>query len=147
MGNSLHVWRSGVARAVLGTFAGRPFLSGPGAASAWTRLALVLLLAAIVGTAAAVRSQARRGEASGCMRPGVSAAYIDAVNGALAHREDVWGNAVLRSPGGPTYARVQRFLHPLMLVGRPAGLRPRRLTDSGVYYLAFGRPRGPGGAD
>jgi len=34
-----------------------------------------------------------------------------------------------------------------MLVGRPAGIRPSRLTDSGVYYLPFGRPAGANGAD
>ena len=30
-------------------------------------------------------------------------------------------------------------------MGRPGGVRPNQLTDSGVYYLAFGQPRGPGG--
>jgi hypothetical protein len=32
-----------------------------------------------------------------------------------------------------------------MLVGRPAGQGGARLTDSGVYYLAFGQPAGAGG--
>ena len=73
-------------------------------------------------------------------------AYTDAVLGALASSKDVWGNEVLGSPDGPTYAGIHRYLHPLLGVGRPAGLGPRRLTDSGVYYLAFGQPRGNGGA-
>ena len=64
----------------------------------------------------------------------------------LAASKDVWGNDVLGSPDGPTYAGIHRYLHPLLGVGRPAGLGPRRLTDSGVYYLAFGQPRGNGGA-
>jgi hypothetical protein len=144
--NSARACETGSRRGVRG-FSGGLCVSGRLAARGWISVGVVVALAAVVGTAAAVKGQARRGEVSGCVRPGVSAAYIDAVNGALAHREDVWGNAVLRSPGGATYARVQQYLHPLMLVGRPAGLRPRRLTDSGVYYLAFGRPRGPGGAD
>ena len=79
-------------------------------------------------------------------RSTADSAYTDAVLGALAAGKDVWGNELLGSPDGPTYAGIHRYLHPLMVVGRPAGLGPRRLTDSGVYYLAFGQPRGTGGA-
>ena len=68
------------------------------------------------------------------------------MNTTLTQRQDVWGNALLRSPDGPTYEGVRSYLHPLMLVGRPAGIRPGRLTDSGVYYLPFGRPAGADGA-
>ena len=68
------------------------------------------------------------------------------MNSTLTQRQDVWGNALLRSPDGPTYEGVRSYLHPLMLVGRPAGIRPGRLTDSGVYYLPFGRPAGADGA-
>jgi hypothetical protein len=62
------------------------------------------------------------------------------VQGALDSRTDVWGNELIKAPGGPTFAGARSFLHPLMLVGPPSGKDPHRLTDSGVYYLAFGRP-------
>jgi hypothetical protein len=102
-------------------------------------------LVALAGTAAAVSVGAGSG-GPGCARPKLDAAYSDGVNDTLAAHQDVWGNELLRSPDGPTYAGVRRYLHPLMLVGRPAGLRPSRLTDSGVYYLPFGIPNGPSGA-
>ena len=81
-----------------------------------------------------------------CPRAPVEPAYADGVFAALREKTDAWGNELLASPEGPTYAGVRRRLHPLMLVGRPAGLGPTRLTDSGVYYLAFGQPRGTSGA-
>src|SRR5215475_8726584 len=58
-------------------------------------------------------------------------------------RSDVWGDALLRAPSGPTYERARRYLPPLLLAGGP---KQRPLTDSGVYYLAFGQPvdAGPG---
>ena len=61
--------------------------------------------------------------------------YVRAVERALLEKRDTWGEAVLRTPGGPSYKAVRRHLKPLLLVGH--------LTDSGVYYLAFGRPVGP----
>jgi hypothetical protein len=78
-----------------------------------------------------------------CTIPALPASYVRRVNEALLARRDVWGEAVLRAPGGPSYAAVRSYLKPLLLVGRPAGTGGRRLTDSGVYYLAFGRPGGP----
>jgi hypothetical protein len=123
--------------------AGRRFTAGRPAATV-LRLALVVMLAAVAGTAAAVDGQARG--AAVCARLEVESNYVDAVNGALAERRDVWGNELIESPTGPTYEGAQRFLHPLMLVGRPAGLKPQHLTDSGVYYLAFGQPLGTDGA-
>ncbi|HEY6151658.1 MAG TPA: hypothetical protein VIW19_14145 [Gaiellaceae bacterium] len=106
------------------------------------RPVFVLLLAAVAATVAA-GSQARVGAGAWCAPQQVDPAYAARVNAALSARQDVWGNDLLRTPGGPTYARAAAYLHPLMLVGPPSGDSPNRLTDSGVYYLAFGRPAGP----
>jgi hypothetical protein len=117
---------------------------GPPTALPWTRLGLVALIVALAGTATALAGKSRT--ASSCAPLQVDAAYSDSVLGALAANRDVWGEQLLRSPERPTYEGVRRYLHPLLRVGRPAGLKPTRLTDSGVYYLAFGQPRGAGGA-
>src|SRR5436305_1392653 len=50
---------------------------------------------------------------------------------------DVWGEALLRSPQGPTYNAVARQLTPLFYA---AGRRGGRIGDSGVYYLPFAWP-------
>jgi hypothetical protein len=113
------------------------------AASPWTRLGLAAVVVTLAGSASAVAGKGRA--VSACQGPKTDAAYKKAVLGALAANQDVWGDQLLRSPEGPTYEGVRRLLHPLMRAGRPAGLLPTQLTDSGVYYLAFGQPRGPSG--
>lgn len=107
------------------------------------RPALLALLTALAATAAA--GQARVGSGAACAPQQVDGSYVARVNAALGAKQDLWGNELLRARGGPTYARVQAYLHPLMLVGPPSGDSPNRLTDSGIYYLAFGRPAGPRG--
>ena len=109
------------------------------------RLGLIALVTLAAGTAAAVKSQARGSVAAQC-EPSVDPAYAQEIGDALAQKQDVWGNELLASPAGPTADGVQGYLHPLMLVGRPGGAGPRHLTDSGVYYVPFGRPDGPDGA-
>jgi hypothetical protein len=113
------------------------------AARSQARLGLLVLLTAVAGAAAAVTGEA--GHGAPCS-PQLDETYAADVNRTLTERQDTWGNALLRSPDGPTYDGVRNYLHPLMLVGRPAGIRPGRLTDSGVYYLPFGRPVGTSGA-
>jgi hypothetical protein len=104
--------------------------------------ALVLPLVAAAGAAAGQKAKAT----PGCAPLHTDSTYASGVLSALASSKDVWGNEVLGSPDGPTFGAMRGYLHPLLGVGRPAGLGPRRLTDSGVYYLAFGQPRGNGGA-
>jgi hypothetical protein len=82
----------------------------------------------------------------GCRNERLSRSYTRQVQRALLAKQDVWGNSLLRLSDGPTYDSVRRYLKPLMLVGHPAGTTGRRLTDSGVYYLAFGQPIGSRGA-
>jgi hypothetical protein len=102
---------------------------------------------ALVPLAVTASAVAGNGRGVGaCAALGYDRAYVDSVHVALAQHQDVWGNALLSSPSGPTYDGVRKLLHPLMLVGRPAGLKPTRLTDSGIYYLAFGQPRDATGA-
>ncbi|HEY6836100.1 MAG TPA: hypothetical protein VI142_06475 [Gaiellaceae bacterium] len=108
------------------------------------RLVLLAVLAAVVGILPA-SGQARRVSVASCPQPQADPAYDAFVNDALASNQDVWGNQLLHAPGGPSYERVRSYLHPLMLVGPPSGDSPNRLTDSGVYYLAFGRPTARGG--
>ena len=110
----------------------------------WRRVALGAAVVVLAGVASAGAGGGR--DASACVPLPADPAYDAGVLQALAQREDAWGNALLASPGGPTYDGVHGLLHPLMMVGKPAGLKPRRLTDSGIYYLPFGRPRGWGGA-
>ena len=110
----------------------------------WRRLALGAAVVVLAGTASSGAGGGR--DASACMPLPADPVYDAGVREALAQRQDAWGNALLASPAGPTYDSVHGLLHPLMMVGRPAGLKPTRLTDSGIYYLPFGQPRGWGGA-
>jgi hypothetical protein len=77
----------------------------------------------------------------------LSAGYPASVDAALRSKRDLWGERLLARPEGPTYGKLESLLTPLFLVGRPAGIRGTRLTDSGVYYLPLGEPGGHSFAD
>lgn len=61
------------------------------------------------------------------------AGYEQKVNEALHATIDLWGEEVLASSEGPTYENVKDYLAPLKLMGTA-------VTESGVYYIPFGRP-------
>ena len=82
---------------------------------------------AVLASAAAI--------APGCPHPHVSAAYTARVDHALRSGQDVWGDALLRAPGGPTYVGAKRYLAPLLFAGSEGR---RNLTASRVYYLPLG---------
>lgn len=68
------------------------------------------------------------------------AGYRTSVETALTAKADVWGDALIATPEGPTYDNIKDHLLPLRYVGTPAGASGTQLTDSGVYYLPFGPP-------
>ena len=65
------------------------------------------------------------------------------VMSALGASRDVWGDALLSAPGGPTVERVRQHLAPLLFARGPRG---QSLTSSGVYYVPLSEPPGPQGA-
>jgi hypothetical protein len=71
--------------------------------------------------------------------PSASAAEVQR---ALRSGPDVWGDRLLREPGGPTLAAARRFLPPLRYAQARAGAK---LTASGVYYLPFAGQAPPQG--
>jgi hypothetical protein len=65
------------------------------------------------------------------------------VQRALRSGPDLWGDRLLRAPGGPTLAAARRFLPPLRYAQARGGAK---LTASGVYYLPFAGQAPPQGA-
>jgi hypothetical protein len=70
--------------------------------------------------------------AHGCPVPRTASAAQ--VQRALRSTHDLWGEKLLRAPGGPTLAAARRFLPPLRYARAHGGAD---LTASGVYYLPF----------
>lgn len=100
-------------------------------------------MVAVAVTTAAVGDRAVTAVGSrSCPARELSPTYASRVERALASGPDVWGEALLAAPGGPTFARASRLLKPLLLAGHVPGRRLARLTDSGVYYLPFAQPPG-----
>jgi hypothetical protein len=98
------------------------------------------LLAAVTAGAA---EDARPAAASACGPRWASAAYTEWVGHAVSSGRDVWGERLLSSPGGPTYAAAQRYLTPLR---RAVQRRQRPLTSSGFYYVPLSFPFTPYGS-
>ncbi len=96
-----------------------------------------------VGKASPQAAQAASAGRQACREPALTAGYVRKVKRALRARRDVWGNALLARPSGPTYEAAQRYLKPLLLAGGPRG---RALTESGVHYAHFTQPDGAWGA-
>jgi hypothetical protein len=86
---------------------------------------LVLLVLALVLAPAA----------NACPRARASNHYAASIERVLRQGRDVWGDRLLRAPGGPTLAGARRFLPPLRYARTSGG---RSLTASGVYYVPFG---------
>jgi hypothetical protein len=59
--------------------------------------------------------------------------YEQKVNAALDAATDVWGEQVLALPEGPTFENIKDYLTPLKILGTA-------YTESGIYYIPFGRP-------
>jgi hypothetical protein len=104
------------------------------------RFPLAALAAALVLTAAAPAPPARA--ASRCAVQRATPAYAGGVLRVLRAKRDVWGEALIRRRGGPTYAAVRRLLKPLFF----ARGRGKPLTATGAYYLPFAQPLGTHGA-
>lgn len=106
---------------------------------------LVLLLVALMAAGASRLEDGRSQEAvrSACRSLEPSARYAKRVERALRAKEDVWGNELLASANGPTFAGAQRYLSPLLLAKAAEGAR---LTDSGVHYVPFPGQVGGSGA-
>lgn len=105
----------------------------------WPALGLAALLALVAGGRAAPAAT----KTPGCAPPRATAAHTNRVERALRTHHDVWGNALLNAPDGPTYEAARRLLPPLLYARAPG---KRALTESGVYYVPFGQPLGARGA-
>jgi hypothetical protein len=99
--------------------------------------------ALIAALAAAAASVADAGHVDNCAPKQAPASYTRSVHRALLARRDLWGDAILRAPGGPRYAKAAGRLAPLLYA---VGANRRPVTSSGVYYLALAMPFSPYGS-
>jgi hypothetical protein len=99
-----------------------------------TAVALLVLLVLALGAPGAARDS--------CL-PTLDAGSQARIDQALHAGRDLWGEALLSAPEGPTYEGVRRYLPPLLLAKAP---QQTKLTASGVHYLAFSQPAGPRGS-
>ena len=106
------------------------------------RTLLAIALAVLVAASTASGGPGHLGD-DGCLALGLGPGYAGRVDRALGTRTDLWGNALLAAPRGPTYAGVRQYLQPLALANGSDGMA---LTRSGYHYLAFTQPNGPEGS-
>ena len=101
-------------------------------------LAAALVIAAVVLPASPAAAAPR------CAQDRATPAYSGSVLRALRSKRDVWGEQLLRRPGGPTYAAVRRLLKPLLFARARAEAadRVRRLLPP--LRAAAREPRRPG---
>ncbi len=99
-----------------------------------TAVALIFLLVLALGAPGAARDS--------CL-PTLDAGSRARIDQALRAGRDLWGEALLSAPEGPTYEGVRRYLPPPLLAKAP---RQTKLTASGVHYLAFSQPAGSRGS-
>jgi hypothetical protein len=98
------------------------------------KLAATFALVVVVAAVASV-SRERAAAAAPCT-PAASAAYAASVERAVASGRDEWGDDLLASRNGPTYAGAHR-LTPLLYAVQRGG---RPLTESGAYYVPLSFP-------
>jgi hypothetical protein len=102
---------------------------------------VVLLVAVVASTGTVGSTSARRAAVSaGCPTDVLPRSYVERIARTVASGRDVWGEAELRAPGGPSLSSARRYLRPLLYAGHVPGRRTVRLTDSGAYYLPFAVP-------
>jgi hypothetical protein len=104
---------------------------------------LLMAAGAVVALVAAVSNGRAHAAAPACAPRLASAAYTSFVQQAVSSGPDRWGEALLRAPGGPTYAAARRYLNPLTQAMQWEG---RPLTTSGSYYLPLSFPFTPYGS-
>jgi len=105
---------------------------------------VALIVTAVAGSASAgagPKTQLTAGAT--CRQAKAEPGYAARVDRALRAGRDVWGEALLAAPGGPTYEGVRRQLSPLLLARAAKGAP---LTRTHVYYVPFALPVGNGGA-
>jgi hypothetical protein len=101
------------------------------------RASVVLALLCVVGVATtATAGPTARSTARTCSTPAAGRAYVARIEQALGSGRDLLGERILAAPDGPTY-RSARVLAPLFFA---RGRDGRRLTRSGVHYVALGPP-------
>jgi hypothetical protein len=106
-------------------------------------LKVAALVAAAVLAGLALAGRGGHARSAPCAEGRAGAAYTSLVDRAVSAGSDLWGERLLSAPGGPSYARAQQYLSPLLLA---VGWQRQPLTASGVYYVPLSFPWTPYGS-